>query len=584
MLDSVDTITQLPDTPTRSDHVVLLDCRGRPTGTERKALVHHTATPLHLAFSCYVIGPDRSVLITRRSTDKLTWPGVWTNACCGHPQLGETLRDAVARHLERELGCRLGRIAVALNDFTYRARMANGIVEHELCPVVVAEVDGPVRLNPTEAIDAQWIAWEALHARAHADPASLSPWTVAQLAQLPSTAIGVQRIFEREAQAPSAVLDAPVTVSCRAGSAPAKLADAWLAPVEHVLDAFLAERQHHLRAIDDAAAELGNAVTELVANGGKRLRPAFVYWGWRALTAGGVADEAERAALALGGAIELLHTFALLHDDVMDQAETRRGAPAARMAFAGAHQHRNGRGDPMLFGSSAATLAGDLAFVWADEMLDAVEAPAVRLRAIREVYGRLRTEVIAGQYLDLFAGATPVDVPTALVSERHAMTVALLKSARYTVTRPLELGAALAADPGEAESTRRALSRYGDAVGLAFQMRDDVLDMFGDASTMGKPVFGDLSEGKRTVLIERALRLADHADRAHLCASLGDPDLSPGAAQRCADIVASCGALASVETLIASEHQHALRALDAVAEPARAALAGLADLAVDRAA
>src|SRR6476659_1491059 len=143
-------------------HVVLLDARGRPSATMPKSLVHHRSTPFHLAFSCHVVGADGRALITRRSACKQTWPGVWSNACCGHPRLGETLREAVRRHLAAELGGDLRRVALALGDFAYRAEMPSGIVEHELCPVVVAEVDGPLRLDPAEADGAEWVEWSAL--------------------------------------------------------------------------------------------------------------------------------------------------------------------------------------------------------------------------------------------------------------------------------------------------------------------------------------------------------------------------------------------------------------------------------------
>ena len=138
--------------------VVLLDPFGRPSGVAPKSTVHHERTPLHLAFSCYVVGADDRVLLTRRAASKPTWPSVWTNACCGHPRPGETLREAVQRHLRDELGVAPAAMALAVPDFTYRAVMANGTVEHEVCPVVVAMIDAPVCLAPNEADAQEWIA------------------------------------------------------------------------------------------------------------------------------------------------------------------------------------------------------------------------------------------------------------------------------------------------------------------------------------------------------------------------------------------------------------------------------------------
>ncbi len=164
--------------------MILLDRRGRPVGTAPKARVHGADTPLHLGFSCHVFDRGGRALVTRRASGKATWPGVWSNACCGHPRPGETLRAAVARRLHDELGLRADRMSLAVSDFTYRAVMDNGIVEHELCPVVVAEVGGQPTLNPAEVGDAAWVAWPALCARASHEPSSLSPWSVEQIAEL----------------------------------------------------------------------------------------------------------------------------------------------------------------------------------------------------------------------------------------------------------------------------------------------------------------------------------------------------------------------------------------------------------------
>jgi isopentenyl-diphosphate Delta-isomerase len=138
------------------EHVVLLDHRGRAAGLQAKSTAHGRHTQLHLAFSCHVVRGDGRVLITRRAHHKRTWPGVWTNACCGHPQMGETLGQAALRRLRQELGVVPRAVAVAVPDFTYRATMDDGTVEHELCPVLVAQVDDEPRLDPEEVAAAEW--------------------------------------------------------------------------------------------------------------------------------------------------------------------------------------------------------------------------------------------------------------------------------------------------------------------------------------------------------------------------------------------------------------------------------------------
>lgn len=596
------------------EHVVLLDRRGRPTGTEPKAGAHHRDTSLHLAFSCHLVRADGALLLTRRALSKRTWPGSWTNGCCGHPQRGETLREAITRRVGEELGLELGLMALALPDFIYRAQMADGTVEHELCPVAVAEVSATPVADPDEVDDLVWVSWETLVDRAAREPGSLSPWSVEQVHQLrglgPSPGAWLASAAADWSQP---LLDAPVIVRAAGGvalpstsrvdhhSAPSDdivtggddpvtptssgperdltasepaptSSDGALAaihgPLRELLDDFLSTKAAETATLDPVLHELTDEIRALVDAGGKRLRPAFVYWGHRAAGAGH-----DEAVLRPAAAVELLHTFALLHDDVMDRSTTRRGRPSAHVSFADRHEHGGRLGDSGWFGCSAAILAGDLAYVWADELFDATELPADAVARARVVFTTLRREVIAGQHLDLV-----------LAADRHAhedvaRNVALLKSARYTVTRPLELGAVLATDGGPVAP---ALTAYGDAVGLAFQMRDDILGLFGDPTVTGKSTLDDLREGKRTVLVLRALRLADHRQRRVLVSCLGDPSLDEARAAEARAVVADTGALASVEALLAAQHTVALEAIAAIPDPAGAALRELAGLAIQR--
>lgn len=340
------------------------------------------------------------------------------------------------------------------------------------------------------------------------------------------------------------------------------------APVGKLLTDFLDEQVAALARLDPALERVGRELAGLVGAGGKRLRPAFVYWGYRA---SGAAHEPE--VLRAAGAVELLHTFALVHDDVMDRSPERRGRPALHEALAALHREEGLAGDDRWFGIGGAILGGDLVFVWADRLFDATDLPAEAVDGARRVFSQLRVEVMAGQYLDLrLAGDRTA-------GEEQARRVALLKSGRYTVTRPLQLGAALA---GGGAELGEALASYGDAVGVAFQLRDDVLGLFGDPVATGKGAIEDLREGKRTVLMVRALARAGAAERVELEAHLGDPDLDEAGAARVREIVADTGALSSVEELLAEHRVTALRALEGFPEPARSALAELAHRAVTR--
>ncbi|WP_422116464.1 isopentenyl-diphosphate Delta-isomerase [Brachybacterium sp. UNK5269] len=166
------------------DHVILLHEDGSVRGLAPRATVHSTTTPLHLAFSCYVLGEDGQVLVTRRALSKRTWPGVWTNAFCGHPRQGESVPDAVARHAEHELGMRVRNVREVLPDFRYRAVDASGVVENEVCPVFLAEADGAPIPNPDEVMDLRWAAPQELISLVDLAPWTLSPWMVSQVPAL----------------------------------------------------------------------------------------------------------------------------------------------------------------------------------------------------------------------------------------------------------------------------------------------------------------------------------------------------------------------------------------------------------------
>ena len=334
------------------------------------------------------------------------------------------------------------------------------------------------------------------------------------------------------------------------------------------LGSFTDERIADLERMDPALVPIGRQIAGMVLSGGKRLRPAFVYWGFRAA---GASDP--HRPLVPGAAIELLHTFALIHDDIMDRSPQRHGRPAVHVGLSRTHGDERLVSDPEWFGISGAILAGDLASVWADALFDTTDFPGGVEPDVRRVYTDLRVEVMAGQYLDLrLAGMADAD-------EGYATRVALLKSGRYSCTRPLLLGAALGGGSG---ALADALATYGDAAGLAFQLRDDVLGLFGDPEETGKGVLEDLREGKRTLLILRARSLASGAARHELDRMLGDADVVDADAERARQIVTDTGALGQIESVLAHKLDAARTAIRDVPDPARAALAELADYAVAR--
>jgi geranylgeranyl diphosphate synthase type I len=339
--------------------------------------------------------------------------------------------------------------------------------------------------------------------------------------------------------------------------------------VDRLLAEHLAACEDEVGALEPRATQVTRRIRELVLAGGKRLRPAFVYWGHRA--AGLDHDD---GVLTAAAALELLHTFALIHDDVMDRSDRRRGQPSIHRALARQHAADGLDGDHDWFGLSAAVLAGDLVAVWADRLFESTPMAPEAVARARTVYGQLRIEVMVGQYMDLrLAGTQAVD-------EASAHRVALLKSGRYTVTRPLQLGAQLAGAPRHVVDV---LGRFGDEIGVAFQLCDDILGVFGSPQETGKSTVDDLREGKRTVLVIKALQSASASSRRFLEAALGAPDLDDRDAARCRDIIEESGARGAVEAMIDRHHAGALDALAALdAGPARCALEDLAVSACER--
>jgi geranylgeranyl diphosphate synthase, type I len=340
--------------------------------------------------------------------------------------------------------------------------------------------------------------------------------------------------------------------------------------VDKALAAFLSEQRDRLTGIDPALAELSDALDSFVLGGGKRLRPAFAYWGYRG--AGGADSEQVVAAVS---ALELVQASALIHDDLMDRSDTRRGEPSIHRRFERRHTDAGWRGGAAGFGDSAAVLLGDLALVWSDELLHSSGIEAAALVRARPVFDGMRTEVTVGQFLDVLTQAT------ADTSLERAGKVARYKSAKYTVERPLLLGAAIAGAPPELTA---AYSAFGLPLGEAFQLRDDVLGVFGDPAQTGKPAGDDLREGKRTYLVASAFATLAEGPRADLDAGLGDQGLDDEGVHRLRTLIRDSGALTATEARIDELMTAALTALAAadVDDEARSVLHRLAEAATRR--
>jgi geranylgeranyl diphosphate synthase, type I len=347
-------------------------------------------------------------------------------------------------------------------------------------------------------------------------------------------------------------------------------ARAFRAEVQSALDRFVYDQATRLLPLGSDAARLVSAA-HIAVRGGKRFRASFCHWGFRAVRY----DVPDRPALVrAAAALELLHASALVHDDLMDDSDTRRGRPSTHRAFADLHQDHRWSGGSEQYGAAAAILLGDLLLSWSDEMLRRCGLGHDVVGPALEFFDTTRSEVVAGQFLDVSAqarGESDVDL---------AMLVLRYKSAKYSIERPLHVGAALA---GGSPQVLEGLSAFGLPLGEAFQLRDDLLGVFGDPEVTGKPAGDDLAEGKRTVLVALALNRAPATDAKQLEDALGR-DLGGEEVSELRRIIEASGAQSEVEERIRALTEQALAALGTapVDDRARAVLAELADAATQR--
>ena len=366
------------------------------------------------------------------------------------------------------------------------------------------------------------------------------------------------------------LLSSPSEAGLDVGGVGASLTlEAFQRLLEPRLLSWLAQKEKAALEESPDLGELTSRLHEFVARGGKRLRPALVFFAYR-----GCGGANEDAALDLAMSTELLHTYLLIHDDIMDHAAVRRGEPSAHLLFEAQHRARGWRGSSEQHGESVAILLGDLAHSYAVELFMRAHSEIDR-PALGEIFTAMCQEVVRGQYLEMTA---PYRTGW---NKDDLLAVLRLKSGRYSVERPLELGATAA---GASAETVSRLGVYGEALGEAFQLKDDLLGVFGVTDTVGKSVDSDIAEGKFTVLVQQALERSGEADRAVLEAALGDSNISLETLARVRDIVTSSGASTEVESMIERRLTRATEALSEIeiSLDARTMFSDLVDFLRDR--
>lgn len=359
------------------------------------------------------------------------------------------------------------------------------------------------------------------------------------------------------------------------------LSDEFRTAISAIVAEFLAGRRTALAPIAPLLADVLDVAAAL-SSGGKRIRPAFVCWG--RIAAAGVPDD-PTALLRAAASMELWHVGILVHDDVMDASDTRRGLPAAHRSFAGWHTEGQGYGSPQGYGQAGAILLGTELVAWSGVLLRESGLDAAALARALPAVEAMRDEVLAGQWLDITAQAgltgrlmQPQAPPQ---SRAIAERVVEYKTSRYTVQRPVQVGALLG---GAGPEVVAGLAEFGSRIGRGFQYRDDLLGVFGDETSTGKPTGGDLREGKRTALIAEALTMADSAAAVRLQALLGDPDLDDEGIAAARQIITESGAALAIEDAIATDYEQALKVLEClnITSEGRLGLVNLSRASVER--
>lgn len=325
--------------------------------------------------------------------------------------------------------------------------------------------------------------------------------------------------------------------------------------VDEAITDFLTRQRLVMLEISPEAMPLVDHI-ETLCSGGKRMRALLAYWGWRA--AGGSARAPE--VVLAGAAIELFQSAALIHDDIIDHSDTRRGRPSVHRAFEAMHRDEGWSLNGEEFGVMGGIVAGDLCLSFSEAVFASIGSQQASTGRARRIFDIMRTEVMAGQYLDGLSEVMGTEDPEEAI--HRASTVIRYKSAKYSCEHPLTLGAALA---GAEETLLKGLSDFGLPLGEAFQLRDDVLGVFGEPEVTGKPAGDDLREGKRTVLIALAERTATEEQAAFLESHLGHPDMDEKTVEAMVDIIRDTGALAEAESIIRTTErqvQAALRKID----------------------
>lgn len=470
------------------EYVVLVDEKNRQIGVAEKLSTHHDNTPLHRAFSCYIFNDKNQLLVTKRADIKKVWPGVWTNSVCGHPMPDESMKDAIKRRMSYELGMTADDLKLIVADYTYKTPPFNGIIENEFCPVYIARASSNPNPNADEVGDYKWMDWEDYKKQLADDKEDVySWWCKDQLKHIENYIDNMTGKYDFD------------IASTRK-------------EVDRRLKVFLSEKIDLASKISEHYETLWRFVDESITAGGKRIRPYIVLLAYSAYVDS--KDKNFEVAYSTGLAMELLHNAMLVHDDIIDKDLVRHGVDNVAGRYIKLYaKDINDEKRIHHYADSAAIIAGDLLISSSRSLISSnPDIDNEVLVKISELMDEAIFRVCGGELLDTEASFRD--------SRASAMTIASEKTSSYSFEIPLAVGATLA---GASESEIESLSReFGRSLGIAFQIQDDILGVFGDEAILGKSTSGDIREGKRTYMVEKFYEMASDEQKSNFELAFGN--------------------------------------------------------------
>lgn len=481
------------------ENVILVDENDNEIGTMEKIKAHEEGGKLHRAFSIFVFNTDGEMMLQKRADSKYHAPGKWTNTCCSHPRKGETLEEATRRRLDEEMGftCDMEKVF----DFIYRADVGKGLTEWEYDHVFIGIYDDEPELNPDEASDWKWIDPDVLLEDVEKNPDDYTPWFKEV----------VDEVVEKFEENKDKFLGTEEELDFKGTLAHYK------SKVEEEMRKYFDEKSDSFEYKDEFVEESIELLKDFTLRGGKRIRATLITMAYRGYSG----DKSDKRIIRPSAAMEFMQGALLTHDDIIDDADMRRGKRTPHIWIKDWYQENvaDDEREAKKYGTDMAIILGDLYNSFGiDCILGSGFSEKKKLDALK-IYNSTFEKTGKGQILDIWFSEGRSDD----LDEEDHYNVIDRKTVEYSVTRPMMIGAKLAGAPDE---QLEVIRNFSFPLGRAYQLQDDLLDFFADEEKLGKPILADLKEGKHTIMVIKALENGNEEQVERLRELLGSDELS----------------------------------------------------------